>query len=228
MQQSRKLPAGRKEKKNSFIEEHRRRQLIEVAIETIATSGLKEASFAHIAKNAGVSKGVVAYYFKSREVLIDEIMKSIQREVRYNIMKRLNKQMSSMEKLLAYASTFFSFAEENRSMYTAFTELWTTISKKKESNPYGSVAYEECRSYIGKILSDGQKNGEIFVPDIITASTVIQGLIDGVIIQWSLSPSLVDLKKCEKNVIDLIHLYVTKNALYEVPKPTSAASLVMK
>jgi len=225
MKQSRKLPAGSKEKKNSFIEEHRRKQLIEIAIETIAKSGLKQASFAHIAENAGVSKGVIVYYFNNREALIDQIMSSIKSDVRTTISTRLNIQMSSVEKLLAYVSAFFSFAEKNRSKYTAFTELWTTISTKKESNPYGSLAYEECRSYIGKMLADGQKNGEIIIPDIITASTVIQGIIDGVIIQWTMSPMKVDLKRCEKNVIDLIRLYITNNALNELPKLTSVASL---
>ena len=225
MQQSRKLPAGSKVKKNSFIEAHRRKQLIEIAIETIAKSGLKQASFANIAENAGVSKGVIVYYFNNREDLIDQIMSSIQSDVRATITKRLNMQVGSVEKLLAYVSAFFSFAEENRSKYTAFTELWTTISAKKESNPYGSLAYEECRSYIGKMLADGQKNGEIIIPDIITASTVIQGIIDGVIIQWTMSPMQVDLKMCEKNVIELIRLYITSNTQNEQPKLAAASSL---
>jgi len=211
MQQSKKGSANIKKKKNSFIEEHRRKQLIDVAIETIATLGLKGASFTHIAENAGVTKGVIVYYFDSREDLIDQIMKSIQQDMQSSIRLHVKKQMGSIDKLLAYASSFFRFAEANRSKYTAFTELWTTISTNKESNPYGSIAYDECRSYISQILSEGQKKGEISLADIKTASVVIQAIIDGVIIQWTLSPKSVDLEKCEKSALDLIHLYITSN-----------------
>ncbi|MBV9711803.1 MAG: TetR family transcriptional regulator, partial [Ktedonobacteraceae bacterium] len=61
----------------TFTEAARRTQIIECAIETIATLGYAQASLAQIAKRAGISKGVIVYYFKSREELIKQVVKAI-------------------------------------------------------------------------------------------------------------------------------------------------------
>ena len=50
----------------TFTEAARRTQIIECAIETLATLGYAQASLAHIAKRAGISKGVIVYYFSSK------------------------------------------------------------------------------------------------------------------------------------------------------------------
>ncbi len=54
----------------SFIEQARRAQIIECAIETIAELGFAQASLARIAKRAGVSTGVTLYYFSGKDDLI--------------------------------------------------------------------------------------------------------------------------------------------------------------
>src|SRR5258708_34919844 len=61
----------------TFTEVARRAQIIECAIETIATLGYAQASLAQIAKQAGISKGVITYYFKSREELLEQVVTEI-------------------------------------------------------------------------------------------------------------------------------------------------------
>ena len=56
---TKKTPDG--QKRPSFIEAARRAQLIESAIETIATLGYVHASLAQVAKRAGISKSVITY-----------------------------------------------------------------------------------------------------------------------------------------------------------------------
>jgi AcrR family transcriptional regulator len=54
----------------SFIEQARRAQIIDCAVETIAELGFAQASLAQIAKRAGVSTGVILYYFAGKDELI--------------------------------------------------------------------------------------------------------------------------------------------------------------
>lgn len=58
----------------SFIEQARRAQIIECAIDAIAELGFANASLAQIAKRAGVSTGVILYYFAGKEALIREVI----------------------------------------------------------------------------------------------------------------------------------------------------------
>src|SRR5471032_3229332 len=57
----------------SFIEVARRAQIIECAIDAIAELGFAQASLAQIAKRAGVSTGVISYYFAGKDALIREV-----------------------------------------------------------------------------------------------------------------------------------------------------------
>src|ERR1700678_4434230 len=56
--------------RQSFIEAARRAQIIECAIDAIAELGFAQASLAQIAKRAGVSTGVISYYFAGKDDLI--------------------------------------------------------------------------------------------------------------------------------------------------------------
>ena len=51
----------------TFTETARRAQILACAIGAIAESGYGRASLAEIARRAGVSKGVVSYYFTSKD-----------------------------------------------------------------------------------------------------------------------------------------------------------------
>ena len=57
---------GSLDEATSFIEEARRRQIIDTAIRTIATRGYSRTSLAEIAREAGISKGVISYHFEGK------------------------------------------------------------------------------------------------------------------------------------------------------------------
>lgn len=61
------------QKRPSFIEQARRAQIIECAVETIAELGFAQASLAQIAKRAGISTGVISYYFAGKDDLIGAV-----------------------------------------------------------------------------------------------------------------------------------------------------------
>ena len=58
-------PNGRA--KGSFIEQARRSQIVDTAIRTIAQRGYSQASLAEIAREAGISKGVISYHFEGKD-----------------------------------------------------------------------------------------------------------------------------------------------------------------
>src|SRR5258708_24570580 len=64
----------------TFTEAARRKQIIECAIETLATLGYAQASLANIAKRAGISKGVIVYYFSNKEELFEQVIQAIYTE----------------------------------------------------------------------------------------------------------------------------------------------------
>lgn len=55
----------------------RRRQLIEATLSTIDEFGLADATISRIARNAGVSTGIISHYFDGRDGLLEATMRYI-------------------------------------------------------------------------------------------------------------------------------------------------------
>lgn len=66
--------------RRSFTEQGRRAQIVDAAIEVIAELGYHKASFAKIAKRAGLSStGMISYHFDGREDLVRELVTEVTR-----------------------------------------------------------------------------------------------------------------------------------------------------
>ncbi|WEL93058.1 helix-turn-helix domain containing protein, partial [Tsukamurella tyrosinosolvens] len=63
-------PSGQR----SFIEEARRRQIIAAAAEVLADEGYGRATLARIARQAGISKGVISYHFDGKDDLMRQVV----------------------------------------------------------------------------------------------------------------------------------------------------------
>jgi TetR/AcrR family fatty acid metabolism transcriptional regulator len=98
------------QKRPSFIEAARRAQLIECAIETIATLGYAQASLAQIAKRAGISKSVITYHFTSKEELIEQVVTAIYTVAVQGVTPQISAQPTAA---LMFLRILFVFLSEN-------------------------------------------------------------------------------------------------------------------
>ncbi len=59
----------------AHIKDKRKAQLIAATIESIGKRGLQETTITHISKGAGMSRGIINFYFTSKEVMLQETLK---------------------------------------------------------------------------------------------------------------------------------------------------------
>jgi len=59
------------------VKDKRKAQLIAAALESIAKRGLMETTITHISKGAGMSRGIINFYFASKEMLMRETLKTL-------------------------------------------------------------------------------------------------------------------------------------------------------
>ena len=64
----------------SDIKHLRREQLIEATIDTIAKHGFRKTTLSQVAKRAKLSQGIVSFYFKTKDGLLLETLKSLAEE----------------------------------------------------------------------------------------------------------------------------------------------------
>src|SRR5882757_3107968 len=71
------------------IEEMRRRELVEVTIDSLAEVGFVGTTLSQIAARAGVSPGLVAHYFDDKDGLLEAVFRSLARRVGTQVRARL-------------------------------------------------------------------------------------------------------------------------------------------
>ena len=59
------------------VKDKRKAQLIAAALESIAKRGLMETTITHISKGAGMSRGIINFYFTSKEMMMRETLKTL-------------------------------------------------------------------------------------------------------------------------------------------------------
>src|SRR5258706_7014591 len=71
------------------IEEMRRRELMEVTIDSLAEVGFVGTTLAEIARRAGVSPGLVAHYFDDKDGLLEAAFRTLARTLAVRVRARL-------------------------------------------------------------------------------------------------------------------------------------------
>jgi AcrR family transcriptional regulator len=197
--------------RRSFIEQQRRSQIVDTAIQTIATQGFSQASLAEIAKEAGISKGVISYHFDGKEELVEEILRSLLRKPAEFVKERVSRASTSLEKLRAYVEANFDFMRDNRVGYVALVDLWGQRGFGRDS--LNADAYEPSRHYLAHLLEEGLRTGEMRALTVKPTASLIQGAIDGVMLQWVLDEKAVDLEIAKQEVVAMVLRHVQENAL---------------
>jgi len=193
--------------RRSFIEEKRRSQIVDIAIQTIATEGFSQASLAEIARKAGISKGVISYHFDGKEELVEEILRSLLRKPADFVKERVSRAETAVERLRAYVEANFDFMKANRVGYVALVDLWG--QRDSGRNSLNADAYEPSRHYLAHILEEGQRRGEMRAFPLMPTASLIQGAIDGVMLQWVFDEKAIDLDIVRDEVVRMVLRHVT-------------------
>ncbi|MDH3590897.1 MAG: TetR/AcrR family transcriptional regulator, partial [Planctomycetota bacterium] len=194
----------------SFIEEARRRQIVETAIGILASRGLEHLSLAEIAREAGCSKGVISYHFGGKARLMDAVLRRLLREPAAYVKTRVEAYGPAAERLAAYVEANFEFMKTHRNQYEALVDLWGSRMDDEGRNRFYTEAYQPSRRYLSHIFEDGRASGEFGNFPIETMSAVVQASIDGVMLQWVIDPDSVDLDDCKHEIMTMVNAHVAR------------------
>ena len=194
--------------KMSFIEVHRRKQILDIAIQIIAREGYQKTTLASVAKEAGFTKGVIFYYFKNKDELVEQINTVLLDELREYTKSRMKSKISESRKLKTYLEAYFDFIKENKEKFMILTELGINLNYRQKDPIFGQQVYIECRRKLDKLLELDKDCCNYSRLKTNTLSTIIQGALDGIGIQWLSDPEFVDLDDCRRVLTEMIDTHI--------------------
>lgn len=195
----------RRRSRPTVTEQARRAQVVAAAIETIAELGYARASFAQIAKRAGLSStGLISYHFKSKQELDGAIAAEI--------IGRLSRHMTGVmagvadpqSALVAYIEGLIGFMKAEPHMLQAM--LGVVLHGGVE---YDANSEREAVSEISEILRWGHAEGDFRNFDVQVMATTIQRSLDGIPLAQATNPEL-DLDAYARELVEIFTLATRK------------------
>ncbi len=106
------------------MEPIRRRQLIRATIASIHEFGFADTTIARIARNAGVSTGIVHHYFHGKADLLEATMRWLMTDLRRQVVDRLNRAAGPHERLAAIIDGNFAPGQFSAEAVAAWVAFW--------------------------------------------------------------------------------------------------------
>lgn len=151
-----------------------RRALLDAARSLVATKGVKAATIAQIAAQAGVAKGLIFYYFKDKESVIQAIAEELDASYMAALQSR-TRGHTARESLRQLFKLHFDFLEH---VPEGAQFLYQSIAVGHGKTAAGF--YEHLYAHILEILEQGHHDGEFDLPDAADLAYMILGSLHGV------------------------------------------------
>jgi TetR/AcrR family transcriptional regulator, fatty acid metabolism regulator protein len=170
----------------------RRAQLTRAAYKVVAQKGYYDFTIKDIAREAGLSTGLVHYYFKNKEDLLFKLLKEMNSDLKDNLKKALSVLTEPQDKLLAFCDEAFELVDKEKAYFYVIIEFWARINHDKRIRQANIKLFQSYRDEITAILQEGAANGVFMAVDVKFTSLIIISIIQGTIIQYIIDNEAFD------------------------------------
>lgn len=172
------------------------------ALELFSQRGYTKATAAEIAKLTGLSKGLIYYYFDSKQQIFEEILQDAFSDLLSKLEKIKISNKEPIKKLEAFIETEVRFYKRNKKIHSLITSLMTGPLLKEHEYTYVELFKEKHREE-GKILEDilkeGLEKGVYREIDIRFATVAIGGIFHSAL------PVLdLPVKELSQKIVDFV------------------------
>jgi AcrR family transcriptional regulator len=159
-----------------------------------------------VARTAGVSKGIIHYYFLNK----DELMMSVLDKVSGDIERMLASEMESIpdakRKFEVFVDVCFDVVRNTREYYQVNIDFWTQINQKEEVRRAIATHYAKFRESCASVIREGINAGAFRQLDPQEYASYVIAVIDGLSLQWLFDEAVFDyetvVKKACKQLVD--------------------------
>ncbi len=176
----------------TFIETARRAQIVQAAIDTIADLGYANASYAQIAKRAGLSStGLISYHFHSKDELIEQVVAEVVAAGQAYQTPHVDAADGAREKLRAYIESNIEFMATHPAHITAVAYVLAALPRERSGQPapYADL-HERGIALLERFMRQGQRSRELRRFNTRVMALAIRAAIDAVAYEIATGPEL--------------------------------------
>ncbi len=200
-----------KEKTKKDISNTRRAQLTRAAYKVVGQKGYYDFTIRDIAREAGLSTGLVHYYFKNKEDLLLNLLKEMNANLKYYLNKALSALSDPRDKLLTFCDQAFDLVDKEKAYFHVLIDFWAQMNHNNRIRQANVKLFQSYRDEISAILKEGAASGLFKITDVKLTSVIIISLIQGTIIQYVIDNGAFDYREYTGRIKEQILSIVMKN-----------------
>jgi AcrR family transcriptional regulator len=174
------MEAGTTSKGSPQLSGEKAQRIVDAMRSSVALRGVAGSTFDHVARDAGVSRGLLHYYFGSKERLLAEVVKR-DTELRLGMLdEQLARASSAADFIAMLRSTLEAMLREDTEFLTLSFEVFTLSRRNPEIAAEYLELVRRTREQVAAVLAAKQDEGVLTLhgePEAI--AEIIFGLGDG-------------------------------------------------
>jgi AcrR family transcriptional regulator len=164
-------------------------RIVEAMRASVAARGIAGSTFEHVSREAGVSRGLLHYYFGTKERLLVEVVRR-DSEVRVARLDEPLAQAKTVDDVLdVLVSNLLDLIENQPGFFDLIFEVYTAGRRNPEIQREVGELFNRSRGHVAEILRAKEKEGVLrlrFDAEAIVA--FLFGIADGVALQVLTDP----------------------------------------
>lgn len=185
----------------------RHQEILDAAARVITDRGLAETRISDIAEQAGVSPGLILYYFESKDRLLAEALTFANDQFYLRTSREIRRIPSAREQLrrVIDLSVPGYLPEYGRlDEWALWIEVWVRALRDPEMAKDREALDQRWRSQLAEIIRGGQASGEFSsAEDPDELALRIAALIDGLAIQVIMDDSEVTTERMHRTCMEV-------------------------
>lgn len=182
----------------------RKNQIVRATVECISKFGYHNFSMQDVAKTAGVSKGIIHYYFLNKDELMMSVLDRVAGDIELMIHTEMESAGDPLRKLEIFIEVCFDIVKSTREYYQVNMDFWTQINQKDEVRKVIGDHYAKFRDRAAQVIEEGVKAGVFRPVHIGQFASYIIAVVDGISLQWLFDQDAFDYDSTVKKMIGLI------------------------
>jgi AcrR family transcriptional regulator len=164
----------------------KRAQIVKVALLEISAKGLNNITIDSIAKAAGLSKGGVTYYFKSKDLICEAVFVEFFDFIFLRSKDTMEKCTDPLSKLLSFD---WLYNWEDPDVHAGYPLLFDFMAASCHDDRYNAIFHEWVNNWVELLkeaIIEGNNAGILNCPDPTAKAKAISAVYHGLAVRWYL------------------------------------------
>jgi len=187
----------------------RREQIVRATVRCLARDGYARLTMKKVAREAGVSQGILHYYFADKRAMLVATLTAVSRDVDRRVAAAQSRApREPAARLRALVRTCLAVAVDRPEFWVVFLEFWGEMVHDRRLRAVNAEVYTRTRRLLARLIADGVRAGRFRAVDPERAAAVVLGLVDGVSLQLTFDPRAFTVPEAARFCDDALARYL--------------------